>query len=169
MVHEVFPIRSETHQLEELSERFFRNSLPKNWLCERPANDYGVDLRVDLFEGNNATGLELLVQLKSSAKATDGNTEVIRLKTANFNHLRDKLQVVMLVKFVESEDEAYWLLLRDIPTPTQDQDTFSVHIPKANRLSAIHWPDIQEYVRAVTDTKLAAMRRSQLGASNGNF
>ena len=74
MVHEVFPIRSETHQLEELSERFFRNSLPKNWLCERPANDYGVDLRVDLFEGNNATGLELLVQLKSSAKATDGNT-----------------------------------------------------------------------------------------------
>jgi hypothetical protein len=168
MTDEAFPIRGETHQLEELSERFFRNSLPKNWACQRPSNDYGVDLRVDLFEGNNATGLELLVQLKSSAEATDGNTEVIRLKTAAYNHLRDKLQVVMLVKFVESENEAYWLLLRDIPTPTQDQDTLSVRIPKNNRLSAILWLEIQGHVRGVTDTKLAAIRRLHLQASNGS-
>ena len=165
MADDADPIRAETHQLEELSERFFRASMPRNWVCERPSHDYGVDLRVDLFADNNATGLELLVQLKSAAKPTGGDTEVIRVRTATYNYLRDKLQTVMLVKFVESEDEAYSLLLRDIPEPTQEQETFSVHIPRANRLSIIPWAVIQEHVRSVTDTKLAAMRRAHLQAA----
>lgn len=63
-----FPIRSESHQIEEISERFFRDSLPRNWTAEKPSNDYGVDLRVDMFELNQVTGLELLVQLKASSQ-----------------------------------------------------------------------------------------------------
>jgi uncharacterized protein DUF4365 len=161
MTDRAFPIRGETHQQEESSERFFRNLLPRSWVCEKPANDYGVDLRIDIFEDNRATGLELLVQLKSSARTTEGDFEVVRLATATYNHLWDKLQVAMLVKFIESEDEAYWLLFKDIPPPQQEAETFSVRIPKANRLSAIQWPEIQAYVRTVTDTKLAAARRSQ--------
>ena len=156
-----YPIRAETHQLEESSERFFRNSLPRNWSCEKPLNDYGVDLKVDLFDGDRATGLELLVQLKASAAATEGTTEVVRLATATYNYLWDKLQIAMLVKFVQREGEAYWLLFRDIPPPDQSRETFSIHIPKANRLSAIEWPEIQAYVRQVTDAKLAAARRAR--------
>lgn len=72
----------------------------------------------------------------------------------------------MLVKYVESEKEAYWLLFSDIPTPSQDQETFTIHIPKANRISIMQWPDIQTYVRGVTDTKLAAMRRYKMAAQN---
>lgn len=162
----VFPIRSESHHLEELSERFFHEHLPRNWAAEKPGNDYGVDLRVDLFEGNQATGLELLVQLKASAEPTGGDTETVRLRTATYNLLWEKLQVAMLVKYVESEGEAYWLLFRDIPKPSQDQETFTVHITKENRISVIQWPDIQAYVRSVTDMKLAAMRRHKMVAQN---
>ena len=161
-----FPIRSESHQLEEVSERFFRDCLPRNWTAEKPGNDYGIDLRVDMFEGNQATGLELLVQLKASAEPTAADTETVRLKTTTYNLLWEKLQVAMLVKYVESEKEAYWLLFRDIPTPSQDQETFTIHIPKANRISTIQWPGIQAYVRSVTDTKLAAMRRHKMAAQN---
>lgn len=161
-----FPLRVDSHQLQELSERFFRDSLPKNWAAEKPANDYGVDLRVDLFEGNHATGLELLVQLKASSKPTGDDTETVRLKTATYNFLWDKLQVAILVKYIESEGEAYWLLFRDVPTPPQNQATFTVHIPKAKRLSVIPWPEIQAYVRGVTDTKLAAMRRDKIEFRN---
>jgi hypothetical protein len=153
-MHRAFPIRGESHQLEELSERFFKNSLPRNWLAEKPAHDYGVDLRVELFEGDQATGLELLVQLKASATPTGEETEVVRLKTATYNLLREKLQVAMLVKYVESEAEAYWLLFRDIPVPRRDQDSFTVHVPKTNKLSVIQWADVQARVRAVTKAKL---------------
>jgi hypothetical protein len=43
-------------------------SLPaENWTWEQLANDYGADLRVDLFDDQEAAPLEILVQLKSSA------------------------------------------------------------------------------------------------------
>lgn len=160
----VFPIRSESHQLEELSGRFFRERLPRNWTAEKPANDYGVDLRVDLFDRDQATGLELLVQLKASAEPTSGEIETVRLKMATYNLLRNKLQIVMLVKYIEREREAYWLLFRDIPTPSQGQKTFTVRIPKSNRISAIRWDEIREYVHGVTNTKLAATRRHEIAA-----
>jgi Domain of unknown function (DUF4365) len=161
-----FPIRSESHQLEELSKRFIQEALPKNWASDKSSNDYGVDLRVDLFEGDQATGLELLVQLKATARPSGKDTESVRLRTATYNLLWEKLQVAMIVKYVESEKEAYWLLFRDIPAPSQDQETFTIHIPKINRLSAIQWSDIQEYVRGVTDIKLAAMRVHKTAINN---
>lgn len=159
-----YPTRSESHQLEEISERFFRECLPTNWTAEKPANDYGVDLRVDMFEGNQATGLELLVQLKASAEPTGEETETVRLRTATYNLLWDKLQVAMLVKYIENEQEAYWVLFRDIPAPSQSQETFTVYVPKTNRISVIQWPDIQAYVRGVTDKKLAAVRRNNMAS-----
>lgn len=157
-----YPRRVDNHQLEEVSERCFRNLLPRNWTCDKPAQDYGVDLRVDLYDEQAATGLELLVQLKASTKGSNQETETIRLRTATYNHLWDKLQVVILVKYIEAVDKAYWLLLSEVPEPNQDQDTFTVHIPKANVLSEIDWDKIYEYVRGVTDEKLAARRRDRL-------
>jgi hypothetical protein len=108
------------------------------------------------------------MQLKASAQARKGEAEVMRLRTATYNHLRSKLQVVMLVKYVEQSNEAYWLLLKDIDPPPAGQSTFTVRIPKANRLSAIDWPAIQTHVRNVTDTKLAAMRRAALAREGRN-
>jgi len=153
-----YPLRTNDHNLEALSERFFQNSLPRNWVSDKPQHDYGVDLRVDIFEGDKATGLELLVQLKSSQRASEAETERITLRLKTYNHLWDKLQVVMLVKFVEETNESYWLLMKDVPTPEQSQQTFTVHIPKENTLSKINWIEIQEYVRRVTDEKLAVRR-----------
>ncbi|MCI0489836.1 MAG: DUF4365 domain-containing protein [Blastocatellia bacterium] len=95
-----YPIRPQSHILETQSERYFANSLPRNWICDKPPNDYGVDLRVDIFEGSRATGLELLVQLKSSRNASEGISEKVRLKVPTYNYLWDKLQVVILVKYV---------------------------------------------------------------------
>ncbi|OOF32790.1 DUF4365 domain-containing protein [Salinivibrio costicola] len=161
MAHQ-YPQRINNHQLEEVSERHFRNHLPRNWTCDKPAQDYGVDLRVDLYDDQAATGLELLIQLKSSAESTDRQNETIRLATPTYNHLWDKLQVVMLVKYVERDDEAYWLLLSEVPEPAQEHDSFTIHIPKTNVLRNIDWNNIYDHVRNVTDEKLAARRRGRL-------
>jgi hypothetical protein len=157
-----YPLRPNSHNLETLSQRFFERSLPRNWTSEKPSPDYGVDLRVDIFEGEYATGLELLVQLKSSANASKGEEETVNLQVSTYNYLRDKLQVVMIVKYVEKVDEAYWILIKDVPEPDQEQQSFTVHIPKENTLSTISWNQIQNYIQQVTDKKLAARRRRQL-------
>jgi Domain of unknown function (DUF4365) len=163
-----YPVRSESHQMEESSERFFREKLPRNWTAEKLAVDYGVDLRVDLFEVDKATGLELLVQLKASAEPTNNarETETVQLNVSTYNYLWDKLQVAMLVKFIESEREAYWLLFTDILDPPQDQSTFTIHIPRENRLSNIDWSIIQTYVQHVHHKKLAANRPRTISTQN---
>ena len=160
----VYPQRPEAHQLEEASRRYFVQCLPANWVSERSANDYGIDLRVDIFEGSAATGLELLVQLKASQQAADGDTESIDLRATTYNMLRDKLQVAMLIKYSRAENEAYWLLLKDARGPQDGRESVTVRIPKENRLSQIDWSHIQEHVRNVTDVKLAAIRRQVLEA-----
>jgi len=128
--------------------------LPTNWVSERITNDYGVDLRVDIFESKRATGLEFLVQLKSSTRATKGRIERLRLRLVTYNYLVNKLQVVMLVKYIEETNEAYWILLRDIPPPDQMRQTFTIQIPKENTLSTISWVNINNHVRKVTGDKL---------------
>ena len=154
-----FPQRPRSHELEEISRRAFIASLPESWACERVENDYGIDLRVDIFEGSRATGLELLVQLKSSERPTDGrDVEQVTLKVSTYNLIWRKLQVAMLVKHVQSEGESYWLFFRDIPPPRQEQETFTIQIPRDNRLSTISWEDVQNRIREVTDRKLAAQR-----------
>ena len=161
-----YPQRIDNHQLEEISVRFFNSCLPKNWTSEKPAPDYGVDLRVDLYHNLDATGLELLVQLKASGTGTDQEYEKLVLDTSAYNYLRDKLQVVMLVKYVESEKKAYWLLLKDVPEPNQEQKTFTIRIPKENVLESIKWDKIYEYVDEVTEVKLAVTRRNQMKKRN---
>lgn len=156
------PQRPNQHQLETLSRRAFTTSLPKNWSHREPPEDYGADLVVDLFQGTDATGLELIVQLKSSAVADEGDHETTRLKVSTYNYLRNKLQVVMLTKFVESANETYWLLLRDIAEPDQEADSLTVNIPKANRLSSIDWDAIYTLIDRISDIKRRAERLNEI-------
>lgn len=154
-----FPIRHETHTLGQKSETFFRNQIPQDWVANRPQNDYGVDFQIDITEGRELRGLELIVQLKASEKSSgDEDKETITLKVSTYNYLRKLLTVVMLVKYVESEGEAYWVFLREMTPPMdEDQKTFTVHIPKANRLSSIDWEDTTAVVRDITNLKLGAV------------
>lgn len=48
-----FPIRHETHTLEQKSETFFRNQIPQDWVANRPQHDYGVDIQVGITEKGN--------------------------------------------------------------------------------------------------------------------
>lgn len=157
-----YPLRIDSHQLEEASHNFFVSLLPRAWMYEKPSNDYGVDLRVELVKGQMVTGLELMVQLKSSAEESRGDYETAKIKTKTYNYLWDKLQVVMIVKYVESENKAYWQFLSDVPEPNQEKKTFSVLIPKENSLQEVDWGYIYEYLQKVTDEKLAYVRRRRI-------
>lgn len=154
-----YPIRHENHTLEEKSIIFFRNYLPNEWNVNTIDRDYGQDLNIEIAENGVYKGLEFIVQLKSSNNSDiNGNDERQSLKVSTYNYLWDNLRVVLLVKFVEAENEAYWILLKDVPEPNQDNETFTIRIPRKNRLSTLDWNKIADYVRAITHKKLKAVR-----------
>src|SRR4051794_12896688 len=86
-IRKALPKRPEAHRLEEQSERFFCGHLPVGWTWEKQVHDYGIDLRVEIFEDGEATGLELIVQLKASQRAHQGAKENVRLQTTTYNYL----------------------------------------------------------------------------------
>ena len=72
----------------------------------------------------------------------------------------------MLVKYIKSENEGYWLFLSDIEKPNQNNNTFTIKIPKSNKLSNIEWDNIRAHIQEVTDSKLASQRRRELRSSS---
>jgi len=99
--------------------------------------------------------LELLVQLKGSDEPNGTEYETIEINVRTFNYLENKLQVVLVVKYVASENEAYWIKLRDVPLPNQNNETMTIRIPSENKLSTIDWQAIERYVEDVQLKKLA--------------
>ncbi len=155
-----YPERHNNHTLEQKSEDFFRQYLPKDWNISVPAKDYGQDLNIEICEEGQYRGLELIVQLKSSATGDRlDEDERQQFKVSTFNYLNDNLRVVMIVKFIEDENEAYWVLLKDVNPPADpNQESFTVYLPRQNKVSTLNWAEITSYVKGVTDKKLAAMR-----------
>lgn len=154
-----FPQRHKNHSLEEESIIFFRQNLPEDWNVNSIYRDYGQDLNIEISEEGQYRGLEFVVQLKSSNEPTGNEeTETLTLRVSTYNYLWDNLRVVMLIKYVQSENEAYWFLLKDVPEPNQENETFTVRVPKGNLLSSMDWQEITEYVQEVTTGKLATRR-----------
>jgi Domain of unknown function (DUF4365) len=152
-----FPQRPKAHQLEDESIAFLAQHLPVGWTCDRLQHDYGVDLRVGLAAEGQINGQQLLVQIKACAQAPEGETVAITLYVPTLNLLRNMLDVALLVKYVASEREAYWLLLKDFTTlPSDGQKTVTVRVPRSNQVSADPWAQISRHVEAVHFRKLRA-------------
>jgi hypothetical protein len=105
-----YPQRPRGHELETSSQRFFEQHLPDAWTCQNEQSDYGVDLRVEIFDNRQATGLDFVVQLKASDTATPGECENMQLNVRTYNYLGNMLPVVLLVKYVVPDNEAYCIL-----------------------------------------------------------
>jgi hypothetical protein len=152
------PVRDIARQREAASELFFRQHLPDRWIWDTPANDYGIDGRVGVVEHGQVTGLEFLVQLKASLSSSAADHERIRLNVSTYNYLMHALSVAMLVKYIEADQEAYWVLLRDVQPPKQNRQSFTVRVPRANRLSTLDWQQLRMRLGRIQGLKLDAGR-----------
>lgn len=153
------PIRDVARQREAASELFFQQHLPNGWTWDRPENDYGIDGRVGVVDNNRVTGLELLVQLKASLNPSTADYERVTFDVSTYNYLMGALSVSMLVKYIEADREAYWVLFRDVPAPRQSQQTFTIRVPRANRVSTLDWQQLQARLSGIQGIKLDAGRR----------
>ena len=156
------PIRHPSHSLEDESIRFLESYLPREWICRREKRDYGIDLRVSIVVDGQVTGVEFIVQMKSSTSQSlpaDGN-ERVRLAVSTYNYLASHLHSAAIIKYVSSENEAYWEFVRHIDSPRrQSQREITVRIPRANRVSQADWHDWLRHMQEVHDKKLGRNRR----------
>lgn len=149
------PHRHNTHILETESSKFFTLHIPDEWYFDKPEHDYGIDFIVNIVSKNQVTGLSFSVQLKSKIKENNPKSASIKLKHSTLGLFNTKLEPVLLVVYVKVDKEAYWCWYDDLNIDlTSSQKTYTVNIPKSNRLSQIDWETISKHVQNVFSIKM---------------
>src|SRR5688572_66301 len=100
------PSRPESHRGETASRKAFENSSPENWLVRRIEDDYGVDLEVEIFDGDAATGLTFKVQLKSK-KVKPGKGVSKSVEVSSLNYWLSQDVPVLVVLYDKSNRKLY--------------------------------------------------------------
>lgn len=149
------PQRHNNHILETESSKFFNFHVPNEWYIDKPEHDYGIDYVVNIATNNQATGLSFSVQLKSKIKEKNNSFTTITLKHSTLGLFNIKLEPVLLVAYVREEKEAYWCWYNELEFDlTSSQKTYTISIPKANKLSQIDWVAISKYVQNIFSFKM---------------
>jgi tetratricopeptide (TPR) repeat protein len=148
------PVRHDSHILETESNKFFINQIPNEWIVDKPEHDYGVDYNVNIAINNEVTGLSFSAQLKSKKKDKDSDFTIIKLKHTTLSLYNTMLAPVLLVAYIQEEEEAYWCWYNDLNIDlTKQQKTFSIKILKTNKLSQTNWGEIVKYVQSIFSIK----------------
>lgn len=148
-----YPQRDLNHILENQSRNYLRENLPVEWTSQDVQFDYGQDVLIEIAEEGEMRGLGLIIQLKASHASTGNDEyETIILRQRTYNYLRDRLEVVLLIKYVQGENEAYYKPLSEVEPPENEaQERFTIRIPKINTISTLDWNEIVNYVREITN------------------
>lgn len=103
---EDMPQRPYQHVLEAASRKAFEQRLPTNWTVEPREHDYGIDLDVEIFDGDSATGMRFGVQLKGQLEATVPPR--VSLKRSTLKYWRENDVPVVVILWDQSTDRLFW-------------------------------------------------------------
>lgn len=150
------PKRHNNHILENESNKFFNNNIPVSWFLDKPDNDYGIDYITNIVTNNEVTGLNFSVQLKSKESDSNKETVNIQFKTSTLNFYNSRLEPILIIAFVKSDKEAYWIWFDDINFSSEyllNKETTYLKIPKTNKLTEIDWNLVTKKVQKVFSIK----------------
>lgn len=123
----MMPERPRSHVLEDLSVRAFTGALPAEWPRQEVRRDYGVDLRVEIFEGGRATGMAFWAQLKATDEADADKARRTRFDVSALNYMAAQAEPVLLVRYAASSGRLYgaWLHAQDLLLRREEQKTLT--------------------------------------------
>lgn len=155
------PTRARSHVLETLSREAFSCLLtgPLGWVIRDVALDYGIDLEVEIFDGDGAaTGLTFKAQLKGM----EHPDHIGPFRDVNVDHLRywSRLDVpVLLVAYDDSSATVFgrWIHALDLDL-TPGQQTVRIRFSEVDQIRAGD-PRLRTTVETVRRLKSGAFGR----------
>ncbi len=150
-----YPIRHRNHVLENLSDINLRNFIPVEWVLNPFPHDYGTDYHCEVSKDGFVIGTNFTIQLKSKENEIDKNFIVItKIKRSTINRWLKRLEPTMLIVFVNSENELYWLWFEENTVDLSKKNKeFQIKVPRLNKLSEINWNNINEKLEAIFSRK----------------
>ncbi|EJS4046623.1 DUF4365 domain-containing protein [Vibrio vulnificus] len=137
--------RTQTHITDTLAIREIMSKLPENWLVRGlEERDYGIDLSIELYNGENPTGCFGLIQVKGTSKSFSEITSLslsgFPTKTLKYAELFPEAFFIFHTSTSDKETYFVWAqkyieirLARDNPD-WESQDTNTIYFPRENVL-----------------------------------
>jgi tetratricopeptide (TPR) repeat protein len=102
--------RTSTHRLEDESRLALRNFLPSNWIARDKIPDYGIDMEIEIVEGENITNKVLWVQLKATEKNVDSETTLTySIETKYLKHFEKARSPILVLYWVKPTNSFYYI------------------------------------------------------------
>ena len=146
------PKRPRNHILGDEAVRFIIKELPSEWTYDEVSRDYGIDIKVEIFENNQATGFHFSIQSKGLRVENHPNIVHIKnIKKTTINFWRYRIEPVILIAYVATDNKAYWLWFDpqdfDLTSP---QKKYSIKIPKTNKINPQTWVHIAKRTKKIS-------------------
>lgn len=149
-----FPRRPRNHEIETLSENYFRSKIPSTWIIDKPSWDYGIDYHCGIVIDEMVTGINFSIQLKGKEKEKNKTNIQVTIKRSTINLWLIRLEPIMIITFIVEENKAYWIWFENNTVDlTLDQKTFTINIPRTNKLEIYDWNICSEYVTKIFKNK----------------
>ncbi len=138
--------RHRNHQIDELAQRFLRDTLPPTWVPNEQHRDYGKDYLVEIGDDNGElTGSSFYLQLKGQETATvsaDGSHVKFALESKYATYYSDKIKdlPVFLVVVDVTKKKGWWLFLQPVLEADQTwrkKGSITVSLPASHDITAI--------------------------------
>ena len=149
------PNRHRNHEIQELSERYFKSIIPISWVVNPFYIDYGTDYNCEISKDGDVTGMNFSVQLKGKEKETNKNEiTVSKIKRTTINRWLYRLEPTMIIVYLVDENEAYWIWFESNTVDlTLENSNFTIKLPRENKLSKINWDVIRKYIEEIFSRK----------------
>lgn len=139
------PKRIEAHRIDTKAVRTIFTHLHEDWLVRSlDERDYGIDLQLERFDSNDATGDFIFVQVKGTDKAFDEEVKLsgFPVDTINYALMFDVPFFLFHTSNVSKKTKFVWLqkyaevrLEKDTPN-WKNQDSVTIYFPEENDLES---------------------------------
>ena len=146
----ILPKRHRNHEIETLSERFFKNCFPPSWVINSFQIDYGIDYNCEITTNEKVSGNNFSIQLKG--KETEPNLKHVKisLKRSTINRWLVKLEPTMVIVYIVKENKAFWIWFENGTIDlTSKNESFTISIPRQNDLNNASWEILSQYVENI--------------------
>lgn len=136
------PRRIDTHRIDTLAVRLVQSKLPADWIVRTQEDrDYGIDLMVEVFDGEHPTGVLILLQVKGH-KASFGNPVVMQVPVKTLLYARMFLAPFFLFNVSLADNVVHYVWLQKYINTKLANDSLrwerqtdvNIHFPKDNVL-----------------------------------
>jgi hypothetical protein len=135
--------RGHTHVIDTLAIRTILSQIPPNWLVRSlEERDYGIDLTLEIFDGENPTGKIALVQVKGSDSSFNSSVKLpFPTKTIEYALLFPEPFFVFHTSIPDKETYFVWLQkyvstkLEKENDRWRSQEKVTIAFPTKNRIS----------------------------------